>query len=231
MTENNDTVEIDSVSLRLPIFWINNIDGWFVHVESVFEARKITRERTKFNHLLSALDEKTNARVADLFSKVPADTPYTYLKEAILERFQLTEDQRIRMLLDMAPSDRRPSEQLQYMRSIYNPDCTCRWFRCIFLRSLAPEVALAFSYSKETNLDLLARDADDYAASLANRLAAARATRGFSEPAADISNVSRPASAKSRPTADQRDDLCYYHRNFGKKAQKCRKPCAFPSEN
>ena len=42
---------------------------------------------------------------------------------------------------------------------------------------------------------------------------------------------SRHPSASRSPGRDNHDDLCWYHRAFGAKANKCRDPCRFLSGN
>lgn len=62
-------------------------------------------------------------------------------------------------------------------------------------------------------------------------LTAVCAARGMSELTADVSKVTHQTGARSKPTSGDRDEMCYYHRNFGSKAQKCRKPCSYKAEN
>ena len=160
MAESN----VDAITLRLPNFWETNVTGWFRHIESQFTARNITRDPTKFSHLMSALDEKVVSRINDLLDVVPEEDSYNWLKEKLIERYDISEGDRIDMLLDMPPSDRRPSEQLQYMRSIYRPKENCPWFRRVFSRACPREIAALFAHDETSTLDVLARHADSYLA-------------------------------------------------------------------
>jgi len=42
---------VDKVSVKLPPFWAENPETWFVQVEAQFEIANITAEQTKFNYL------------------------------------------------------------------------------------------------------------------------------------------------------------------------------------
>lgn len=229
-------LHVDAVSLRLPTLWTSNVTAWFRHIETQFQLRNITRDRTKFNHVMASLDEKTFDRINDLLDVVPDDGAYEFLKAEIIERYDVSEEERIEMLLDMPPSDRRPSEQLQYMRSIFRPKKDDVWFRVVFWRSLPREISAIFAHDKTVSLDVLARRADKYHArppssnvsSVARQPPFARAER---EP--DTTAVAAVARQQSRPNV-RRDDrkkddgtACYYHAMFGSKAQKCRSPCSF----
>lgn len=225
--------EVDAITLRLPNFWETNVTGWFRHIESQFTARNITRDPTMFSHLMSALDEKVVSRINDLLDVVPEEDSYQWLKGKLIERYDISEGDRIDMLLDMPPSDRRPSEQLQYMRSIYRPRENCPWFRRVFWRSCPREVAAMFAHDETSTLDVLARRADSYLARQGP--SAVSATSGWrappsgrSEAIADVANVSRTQTKPSQQR-DKRGDstMCYYHAMFGAKAQKCRKPCSW----
>ena len=48
---------ISSVSVKLPTFWMNDPELWFLQVESVFAPRTppVTRDLTKFDHVVTAL--------------------------------------------------------------------------------------------------------------------------------------------------------------------------------
>lgn len=108
--DNMAELRIDAVALRLPPFWMTNVNGWFCRVEACFAARGITRDSTMLNHLLSALDERTMSQLNNVLATLPTDGGYKALKDAMVAPFDLTEDQRIQLLISMPPSDRTPSE-------------------------------------------------------------------------------------------------------------------------
>ena len=53
----------NAVSLKLPEFWPNNPEVWFARIKAQFNTRTITGDRTKFDYLVSSLDNTTATEV------------------------------------------------------------------------------------------------------------------------------------------------------------------------
>ena len=100
----------------LPPFWSAKPDLWFTTVEAKFQISKITKEETRFNHVLTILPPDVAAEVSDVILK-PHDTePYTCLKQAIVSRTCITETQRLKQLLGgQELGSRKPSQLLRHM--------------------------------------------------------------------------------------------------------------------
>jgi hypothetical protein len=80
---------------------------------------KITREETKFNHVVAALGPDLDREVADLILKPDADALYSKLKADILSRTTLTETQKLKQLLSgQELGTRKPSQLLRDMRTL-----------------------------------------------------------------------------------------------------------------
>jgi len=58
MDTTDETVNsaVYRVSVRLPHFWSDRPAVWFAQAESQFELAAITRQRTKFNYVVSQLN-------------------------------------------------------------------------------------------------------------------------------------------------------------------------------
>ena len=54
---------INAASLKLPTFWTKKPIFWFIRAEAEFDLRGITAQRTKFSHVLRALDDDAIDRV------------------------------------------------------------------------------------------------------------------------------------------------------------------------
>jgi len=105
--------------------------GWFVQVECQFNTRQITVERTKYDHLVTALPQEVVATVFDTIQTIndsfstdqPNTTPYTSLKKTLIERFTLSESQRIETLLSgIEIGDKRPSEFFRSLKTLAGSD-------------------------------------------------------------------------------------------------------------
>jgi hypothetical protein len=54
--------------MRLPIFWPDRPAVWFAQVEAQFELAAITRQKTKFNYVVSQLNQQQAAEVEDIIT-------------------------------------------------------------------------------------------------------------------------------------------------------------------
>ena len=54
-----ETTTVNAVAVKLPIFWSGNPEVWFTQVESCFAIRKVTVQKTQFDHVIQALDNST----------------------------------------------------------------------------------------------------------------------------------------------------------------------------
>ena len=68
MDTTDETVNpaVYRVSVRLPPFWPDRPAVWFAQAESQFELAAITRQRTKFNYVVSQLNHQQAAEVEDI---------------------------------------------------------------------------------------------------------------------------------------------------------------------
>ena len=81
-----DFPNVSAVSVKLPTFWTNDPELWFLQTESVFNTRnpRVTRDGTKFDHCVSALPPEALNSVQNII-RLPATTPNRYqrLKDAL----------------------------------------------------------------------------------------------------------------------------------------------------
>ena len=62
---NEDAVPmVNAASVKLPTFWVHDPELWFIQTESVFNTRvpKVTRDATKFDHVVTALPPEAQQR-------------------------------------------------------------------------------------------------------------------------------------------------------------------------
>jgi hypothetical protein len=144
--------------------------------------------------------------------------------------------------------DRKPSQFLRHLKSLA-PDVPDDFLRSIWSSRLPSHIQAILAGQAEGNLDS--------ASQLADRISevAPQPTAAYVSPACDNANliqridelsrqvasltVNRPrhrSHSRARRNSDEtlrREDgtaepnLCWYHRRFGEKAQKCTAPCSF----
>ena len=66
--------EEHAVSLKLPTFWTNQPEVWFVQAEAQFNFGGITASDMKYFYILAALNQETVTRLLDLINRPRSTT-------------------------------------------------------------------------------------------------------------------------------------------------------------
>lgn len=220
-----------AVALKLPTFWASQPRAWFIQAEAQFTLRNITADDTKYYHLVAALDQQSAERLLDVLEQPPAEGKYDQLKARLLGTFGLTQQQRASRLLNIAGlGDRRPSELMDEMLALLGDHRPCMLFEELFRQQLPADIRMALVSADFTDPRAVARLADELWVSRAQPVA--NVSFPTDEPvvaATRQSDVARQARAQplQRQLGDKGGDLCYYHRRFGSKAQRCVPPCRY----
>ena len=80
---------LTAVSVKLPSFWTDSPEVWFLQAEAQFENKGITVSRTKFTHCVAALPQDFACRLLDL------------VRAPLLILLQLLEDASSRCILSV----------------------------------------------------------------------------------------------------------------------------------
>lgn len=108
---NSSSNEISVVKCKLPSFWTNSPETWFIQVEVEFSLHRITNDLTKYNLVVRALPQDVAITITDLLRSRPTVGAYNQIKERLIERHSLSIETRIRKLIsDEMIGDRKPSE-------------------------------------------------------------------------------------------------------------------------
>lgn len=111
---------ISHVAPRIPKFYSQNPELWFVQTENAFAAcsPQITTEETKYAHIVKELPESVAQEVSDLLLDPPTVTPYTKLKKELILRMGESRERRLAELLSSCPlGDAKPSAKLRSIRT------------------------------------------------------------------------------------------------------------------
>jgi hypothetical protein len=202
-TDNALQAEVSRVAVWLPPFWAERPAVWFAQAEAQFSLAGISSETTKFFHVISQLDHWCAAQMEDIIISPPEQSPYTTLKAELVRRLTSAREYRIRQLLTLEEmGDRKPSQFLRDLRSLVPDD----FLRNIWSNRLPPNIQAMLAFQPEANLDAAAR-------------CAFRNTRPTSS--------NSPPGIRSPSREETASNLCWYHRHFGDRAQKCTQPCAY----
>ena len=210
---------VQAVALKLPEFWTDKPEVWFARVEAQFGTKGINQDDTKFNYLVSSLDNTTAGEVEAILLHPPQADKYEALKKALLQAFARTQAQKDAELLSLTGlGDAKPTALLRRLKSL-NSD-TATLFRAHFLALLPSEVRAVLAGQEITDLDDLAKAAD--------RVVEARRTDATIA-AVSNSRVRTPANATRRqggPSGDSTGQhVCQYHIKWGAEARSCRPWC------
>ena len=235
---------VDVVGLKLGTFWTDRPAVWFAQAEAQFKIKNITVESTKFHHVLVALDNQTSGEVEHVITDPPVDTPYSTLKEALLEAYERTPAQKDREFMAIRSlGDLTPSAMLRKMRRLRpkaEHDSTI--FRWSFLRVIPLDVSNILIVMEDEPLDVLAKKADrilEQRSDAPGSVAAIAAPAVNSSPSllsiGEVDAVRRFLRGDSRPPATRDDDrgtrgapfTCRNHAKWGSKAFSCKPGCLF----
>lgn len=251
--------EVLNVHVRAPPFWRANPALWFAQLEAQFDVYRISKDKMRYNHAVSALDTQILEQVSDIILDPPDDERYQTLKKRLLEVFADSEQQKLKkLLMDLKLNDKRPSQFLREIKSLAGTSLSTDTIRTLWLQRLPGQVHAILSTTSE-DVDHLAIMADKiiealpYEVNAINKNNPFRSegeieslTRAVSELTTRISNFennskrfrSRMQSrSRSRPRIRTRSaskegkKICFYHRKFATQARRCVKPCEFVSEN
>nr|VZI43657.1 unnamed protein product [Spirometra erinaceieuropaei] len=158
-----DSLDINTLPFKLPPFTPSNPRVWFRQIEAVFATSRITSERTRYSYVLQSLPFDEAVTVEDLLDPIPADKPYTLLKEAVIQWVAKSANLMLRELFTQVElGDQTPSQLMRHMRSLLaGGDIDDAIFREIWLEKLpVPMQQVLVMLDSNTPLEKLATHAD-----------------------------------------------------------------------
>ena len=228
---------LNTVSVKVPAFWPDSAEAWFVQVEAQFALKGVTVSLTKFYYCVSAFNQETANQVLDLIKSPPSSEPYEALKQRLLKLFALDDFQRYEAISSLPLSgDMKPSKLMSSMLALlpvgHKP---CFFLRGAFLKRLPADVRAHLLRDDFSDPISLALKADEIYQSRvsSNPVYAVSNTPEDSINAVRSTGSSRPRRSATPHASNRQDNrsqsptLCYYHRTWASQAKKCRAPCSW----
>ena len=161
---------VNRVAVRLPPFWPEDPEMWFVQIEQQFALSDITSEHTKFSYVVGNLEPKYASEVRDVLTNPPTQNRYTKLKTELIKRLSETQENKVRRLLEHEEiGDRKPSQFLRHLRSLAGTVVPDDVLRPLWLSRLPSEIQAIVATRTQSPLDEMAELADVVAETLAPR--------------------------------------------------------------
>ena len=66
----------DAITAKLPEFWPEEPDVWFIQAEAEFQFRNVTQDATKYAHVVTKLDKGTASKLRDFLKAPPTENKY-----------------------------------------------------------------------------------------------------------------------------------------------------------
>jgi len=155
---------VQASNLKMPAFWPEQPEIWFLSVEATFATHKITSETAKYNYVLSSLPPSIITQVLDIVRKPKEDnpTPYTTLKKAIEDRLTKPAAERTRVAVhELVLGDKLPSQLLRELQALVPvSDLESSMFRQNFISKMPVAVRPFLAVATHATLSELAEQAD-----------------------------------------------------------------------
>ena len=155
MDTSDETISsvVYRIAVRLPPFWPDGPSILFAQAEAQFKLADITRQRTKFNYVVSQLNQQQVAEVEDIITSPPEHEPYDRLKAELVRRLSTSREQHVRQLLSHEEmGDQKPSQFLWHLKGLA-PDIPDDFLRNIWASRLPPHMQAILAGQTEGSLD------------------------------------------------------------------------------
>ncbi|KRZ72862.1 hypothetical protein T10_5030 [Trichinella papuae] len=175
-------METTSISVKLPPFWAHIPRLWFAQAEAQFHLRHISAVVTKHFYVISSLPDSVTPDVDDLLEPV-GDNPYETLKSRLLGRYGQSDGDRFNALTTtVAVGDMKLSQLLREMRRNCGKDLNPNtfFFQKLFLQRLLLNIQMILRANTYSNVEEMAKKADELLALNSNSLGSVYAVKGQS---------------------------------------------------
>ena len=239
---------IATVNVKLPPFWPADPEVWFAQCEALFNTKKITFQKAKFNHVIASLSSEVATEVRDLILKPPEESPYDTLRKQLIKRTAPPEQRRLQQLFNAGDlGDRKPTQMLRHMQQLLGERAGSMdntFLKELFLQKLPANIKMVLTTAPtDASLEELAELADrvaDVAAPAVEAAAPSKQTNELEQLRAEVAKLQaslksfsmsrRNKGTRSHSPQASEDTICWYHKRFGKAATKCTAPCSMASQ-
>lgn len=252
--------ELAKVSVKFTPLWRSDPEIWFNQIEAQFINLGITKDATKYYHIIGTVESDVLSKVSDIVKNPPTENKYKALKERLIRQFADSENLKLKKVLaGVQFGDKRPSEVLLEMRNLAGHQLNDDVLKSLWMDGL-PSQAQAILAVSEDNLDKLSIMADKIVETVSHTKSSsimetsssnnietrlellekqitslnnniAALSIGHNSRSRSRSNSHNKNRSISRPRFNKEGKFCWYHFTFGQNAKKCSQPCSFNNNN
>lgn len=247
--------QLNGVSVKPTGFWRNSPELWFVHLESQFDLASIVSDKTKFNIVISALDESICRSVSDVIFDTSIIQKYDSLKKILIERFSCSEDTKLKQLLyEINLGDSLPSHLLKEMNDLNHGILNDNVIKSLWLSRLPIEFQnillcnsgslkelasyadklteinrkpTVMAVTSSNNISQNTVDKLSNCVDALSKLVENQIKQSSYRSSSRNSDSNRKIVLQTSNSINKSSHVCWYHFKFGNNAKKCIKPCSF----
>lgn len=241
---------INHVKIRVPPFWKQDPQLWFLQLEAQFANANIATDLTKFNTIVGNVDCDILTCVSDIIRNPPANNRYETIKTRLTKEFEETDNKKIKTLLNnLTLGDSKPSHLLRKMRDLSCGKVGDELLQTLWLQRLPNNIQSVLACSADA-LPVLATMADKIFetsedSSIQGISSASNTNNDLVNMIYDLKNniealkklhLSKPRTRSKSPNrnrspsrSNDSNTYCWYHKTYKHKANKCVSPCSFTS--
>lgn len=243
---------VNRINVRVPPFWKQDPQLWFRQLEAQFATSNIVNDLTKFNTIVGVIESDILSAVSDIVLNPPANHLYRTIKQRLINEFADSDTKKLKCLLnDLSLGDMKPSSLLRKMRELSCGKVGDDLLKTLWLQRLTESMQTVLSTRDEALDDLVVLADNMFDITEASSVRAVSTAQNsqfndlvnvvcklegkieslkqsFHEPKESYRRKSRHRSpTPSKASSVTGNNLCFYHKQFGKKAIKCKQPCDF----
>lgn len=197
-SQGDQTFVNASHTLKIPAFYKEDPESWFMQIEMIFEIHNIKNDKRKFGYVMTNLDASLYNHVKDLWTNPPADgLKYETLKTRIIGAFQDSKLTRLRKLMQSHElGTDKPSVFLRRLRNHSGGMCD-DFLKVLFMEQLPPHVRSTLSIDETIPLDSLAKMADNMMDAFDHGISSvSHSSRPFHQPTTSSSQLSQQPTSQ-----------------------------------
>ena len=238
--------EVGTLTVKLPAFWTDKPEAWFAQAEANFRARRITKQMSKFNLVVVALDSDTVNGVLDLLKNPPVEDAYDQLKARLEQSFQLSTVDKVKQALELTHlADENPIRLADRILALAGEASADDILQTIFMLKLPEDVRKTMWAEKLGSWPAIkARASSLWHAEKSKGQASLCAVAGAGKEIPETNAVKSKEVSKGKGGQGKRKNTfkhfqqfaanfsqrpngpCLFHEFYGHTAYKCNAPCS-----